>query len=212
MASVKKFTHKAVRNQLRHNERTLKNPRNTSIDPARSGDNYALFTPENGSCYDRYLERKAELYCYNRSDVKTMAGWIITAPSPEELPAEQQQHFFQSVYNFLEDRYHKENVVQAIVHKDEGGLQPHLHFCFIPASPDLKHEDFSERICASAVLSLDEYMHFHPDLQHYLTAEGFDCCVNSGITREIGGNLTVDQLKNREEYLHKKGYKRGVQW
>ena len=182
MASLKKFTNGAVLNQLRHNERTLANPSNEDIDPERSGDNYALFIPKEGSCYDRYLERKEELYCYGRSDVKTMAAWIIQAP--EELPSDQQEHFFQSVYNFLEDRYHKENVVQAIVHQDEGG-QPHLHFCFIPAAPDL---------------------------QHYLTAEGFDCCVHSGITREIGGNLTVDELKHREEYLHKKGYNQGVQW
>ena len=209
MASLKKFAHGAVLNQLRHNERTLENSSNEDINPERSGDNYALFTPEEGSCFDRYLERKEELYCYNRADVKTMAAWIVTAP--EELPIDQQQRFLQSVYNLLEDRYHKENVVQAIVHQDEGG-QPHLHFCFIPAAPDLKHEDFSEKICANDVLNLNEFKHFHPDLQHYLTAEGFDCCVHSGITREIGGNLTVDELKHREEYLHKKGYDRGVQW
>lgn len=207
MASLKKFTHGAVQNQLKHNERTLKHSSNEDIDPARSPNNYPLFTPENGSCYEHYLERKAELYCYNRSDVKTMAAWIVTAP--EELPIDQQRQFFECVYNFLENRYHKENVVQAVAHFDESG-QPHLHFCFIPAAPDLKHG--GEKICANDVLSLNEFKHFHPDLQHYLHSEGFDCCVHSGITREIGGNLTVDELKHREEYLHKKGYNRGVQW
>jgi len=83
MASLKKFTHGAVLNQLRHNERTLENPSNEDIGPERSGDNYSLFSPEEGSCYDRYLERKEELYCYNRSDVKTMAAWIVTAPEIE---------------------------------------------------------------------------------------------------------------------------------
>ena len=26
------------------------------------------------------VERKKELYCYNRKDVKVMAGWIVTVP------------------------------------------------------------------------------------------------------------------------------------
>ena len=31
--------------------------------------------------YDYYLQRKSELYCYNRDDVKVMAGWNCNGPA-----------------------------------------------------------------------------------------------------------------------------------
>lgn len=69
-------------------------------------------------------------------------------------------------------RYGQENVVQAIVHDDEGG-QPHLHFCFIPVEEDLKHEQ-GYKICANDVLDRRELRNFHPDLQRYLNEHGLE--------------------------------------
>ena len=156
MASVEKFTDAAVTNQLRHNAREIITNSNKDIDKARTHLNYSL-TPERSlSPRAYYAARKKELYVYGRKDVKTMAGWIITAP--KELSSKQEeQTFFQSVYNFLENRYGKENVIQATVHYDEGKKvksvdrwgkvltddegkpiykiavgRPHLHFDFIP--------------------------------------------------------------------------------
>ena len=38
-------------------------------------------SPDRGMTeYDYFLQRKSELYCYNRNDVKVMVGWIVTAP------------------------------------------------------------------------------------------------------------------------------------
>lgn len=59
--------------------------------------------------------------------------------APQDLDPERYDDFFCAAYDFLANRYGEENVVQAIVHDDEGG-QPHLHFCFIPVEEDLKHE------------------------------------------------------------------------
>ena len=33
--------------------------------------------------YDYFLQRKSELYCYNRNDVKVMVGWIVTVHDDE---------------------------------------------------------------------------------------------------------------------------------
>lgn len=195
IASVMKFTNHATPNELRHIERDVAHPSNSDIDVTRSHLNYRL-APERGmSPYEYYKARKKELHCYNRQDVKTMAGWVVTAP--EGLPEEEHDRFFSAVYDFLAKRYGEENVVDAIVHKDEAG-GPHLHFCFIPVAVDAKHG--GEKICANDVLNPVELRRFHPQLQDHLDSVGINARVYSGITAARGGNVTVKQLKKERAW------------
>ena len=199
MASVAKFTVGAVRNQLRHNLREIEHSANRDIDPERRCNDYVLSPDRGMSEYDYFLQRKSELYCYGRDDVKVMAGWIVTAP--KELAPEKQEAFFSIAYDFLAERYGNDNVVLAVVHDDEGG-QAHLHFDFIPVVEDLKHEQ-GYKICANDVLDRKELRNFHGDLQRYLDEHGFeDTRVTSGITRAQGGNRTVAELKAAREIDH----------
>lgn len=101
MASVAKFTAGAVRNQLRHNLREIEHSSNADIDPARRGRDYILSPDRAMSEYDYFLQRKSELYCYGREDVKVMAGWIVTAP--RDLAEERQGDFFKATYAKLPD-------------------------------------------------------------------------------------------------------------
>ena len=192
MASVQKFSESAVVNILRHNNRTIENPSNTDINTDRSGRNYSLLPDRGMTDYDFYKQRKKELYCFKRADVKVLAGWIVTAP--QNLPKEQLYDFFRESYRFLADRYGIENTVQAVVHQDEGG-QPHLHFCFIPVTEDKKHG--GQKICADKVLDRRELRNFHPDLQHWLTENGINAKVITGVTKKQGGNRTVKELKQK---------------
>ena len=248
MACAEKFGAGAVRNILRHNRREIEHSSNHDIDPKRLERDYIL-SPDRGMTeYDYFLQRKSELYCYNRNDVKVMVGWIVTAPqdldperlehdyvlspdrgmteydyflqrkselycynrddvkvmvgwivtAPQDLDPARYDDFFCASYDFLENRYGKENVVQAIVHDDEGG-QPHLHFCFIPVEEDPKHEQ-GYKICANDVLDRRELRNFHPDLQRYLDEHGLeDAHVMTGVTKRQGGNRTVAQLKVERE-------------
>lgn len=191
MASVEKFTASAVVNQLRHNERTIQNPSNSDIDRDKECRNYSLAPDRGMSSYGYFKERKEELYCYNRTDVKVLCGWVVTAP--KDLDVDQQEAFFQSTHNFLVERYGEENCIQSVVHNDEAG-QPHLHYCFIPVVPDRKHG--GEKICANDVLNREELRSFHPDLQKHLQKDGIDAKVLTGITKEQGGNMSVRQLKS----------------
>ena len=193
MANVEKFTDKAVVNQLRHNERMVRNPSNPDIDQTRSHQNYMLSPDRGMTSYDYYKQRKSELYCYGREDVKTLAGWIVTAPT--DLSMVLHEAFFKETYQFLENRYGKENTVLAVVHKDESG-QPHLHFNFIPAVDDSKRG--GQKICANDVLNRRELRNFHPDLQRHLKDNGIDARVINGAT--AGGNRTVKELKREREY------------
>lgn len=80
MASIEKFVDAAVVNQLRHCNREIKNDKNKDIDPDRTKWNLSLTPEREMGEYEYYKARKKELYCYGRADVKTMCGWIITAP------------------------------------------------------------------------------------------------------------------------------------
>ena len=116
----------------------------------------------------------------------------------QDYEQEQYDDFFLAVYDFLENRYGEENVVQAVVHDDEGG-QPHLHFCFVPVVEDKKHEE-GYKVCANDVLDRRELRNFHPDLQRYLDEHGLeDAHVMTGVTRAQGGNRTVAELKSERE-------------
>lgn len=190
MASVSKFTRSAVRNQLRHIERTIAHPANEDIDMSMSSQNYSLAPQRGMDSYSYFRQRLSELYVYRRDDVKVMAGWIVTAPT--DLRKDQYEAFFHATYEFLANRYGEKNCIQAIVHNDESG-QPHLHFCFIPVTADVKHG--GEKVCANDVLNRTELRNFHPALQRYLDDHGVDARVTSGITARQGGNRTVRELK-----------------
>lgn len=195
MASVAKFTRSAVRNQLRHIERTITHPVNEDIDMSMSEQNYSLAPQRGMDSYSYFRQRLSELYVYRRDDVKVMAGWIVTAPT--DLSRDQYAAFFAATYDFLAERYGEENCVQAVVHRDESG-QPHLHFCFIPVTPDRKHG--GEKVCANDVLNRTELRNFHPALQKYLDEHGIKARVTSGITARQGGNRTVRDLKIERAY------------
>ena len=213
MASVKKFTESAVVNQLRHIERTIAHPENMDIEKDRTVQNYSLLPQREISSYEYYRQRKSELYCYNRADVKVMAGWIVTAP--KDLPMSEMEKFFNVTYEFLSERYGEKNCVQAVVHNDEGG-QPHIHFLFIPAAADKKHG--GEKICANDVLNKAELRNFHSALQKYLLDHGVQANILTGITKVQGGNRTVRELKqeNTKNRWHSREYdkteERGRRW
>lgn len=190
MASVKKFVHGEVFNQIRHIERTIQYPSNPDIDPERLSQCYKLTSDRGMTAWDYYAKRKEELYCMNRPDVNTAAGWVVSCPT--DVPKEMEDLFFYNVFDFLCERYEEKNIIQCTVHKDESGSS-HLHFLFIPVIPDRRHG--GEKICCKDVLNKRELRNFHPDLQKYLMSHGCPGTVQTGITKEIGGNRTVEQLK-----------------
>ncbi|MBQ7084927.1 MAG: plasmid recombination protein [Anaerotignum sp.] len=224
MASVEKFTHGAVVNQLRHCNREIENDNNKDIDPNRTHLNFSLTPERNMSDLAYYKQRKEELYCYGRADVKTMAGWIVTAPA-ELKTREEEITFFKSTYQFLENRYGKENVISATVHYDEGKMEkckdrwgeylrdengeirkelmlgrPHLHFNFIPVVDDKNARHIqTEKICANDRLNKKELQYFHTDLQKHLEIDGIDAKVITGKTKAQGRNYTVEEMKERYE-------------
>ena len=180
MAHFKKFTQPEVYNELQHNARRSCTRLSYNLAPHRDISDYQYFE-----------QRKSELYCMNRADVKVLIDWIVIAP--KDLNPSEETNFFKVTYQFLEDRYGAENVIQAYVHCKEGKMvqkidwdknpeeiiigRSHLHFCFIPATPDTNpNHPQAEKICADKVLGADLYS-IHPDLQQYLSNHGISAAI-----------------------------------
>lgn len=139
MASIQKFTHSAMSKMLRHNDRTVKDPSNTSIDKNRSHLNYSFpLSHGESSDYEYYKHLAGEKYLYGRGSAReenaiTGCGWVVTLPKELLGQPEKEAAFFNGVFSFISERYGKENILNNAVHYDEAGL-PHIHVIFCPVT------------------------------------------------------------------------------
>lgn len=164
MAHVQKFSKSAVAGLSSHIERKTLNHSNEDIDTDKSHLNYDLCEKE-GNMNERLSDRLEDVHCLNRADVKVMADWVLTLPQNlKELPEESQKQFFEQSYEFLSDRYGKENVLSAMVHNDE--TTPHMHFAFVPVTFDEKKQH--NKVSAKEVLTRQDLKTFHQDLDKHL--------------------------------------------
>ena len=159
MASIEKYTKKAILYELRHNTReTVSPPANVDIDSERTCLNESLAPEDRGGAQPhdgkaaraarQYLkQRLSETYCYGRDDLVVAASWVITMP--KDLPEEEREAFWRETYNFLNSLYDERNVIQAIIHRDEGlkidghvvAGEAHMHYMFVPV---VKNEKFGK--------------------------------------------------------------------
>lgn len=189
-----KATKGAVGHLCKHYERGFDNNGelvkfgNQSIDNNRSHLNYNLAPQRDISQGEFIKQRCNEVYCLNRKDVNVMCSWVVTMP--KDLPEHLEQDFFKETYKFLSERYGKENIISAWVHKDE--VTPHLHFSFVPVTYDQKKERY--KVSAYEVINKTELQRFHPELQKHLE-NALGCPVNvlNEATKE--GNKSIEELK-----------------
>lgn len=186
MANYKKFTKAAVGQIFAHFDRSAENP-TENIDRSRSHLNYNLASIE-GKQIDILNQRLSEVKVQNRKDVNVLCTWVVTMP--KSLPEGKEEDFFKESYRFLEDKYGKDNVVSAFVHKDE--ITPHIHFAFVPVVHDKKND----RLKASAKECVTRFdlQTFHAELQDHLEAKlGCEVEILNEATRE--GNKAIAELK-----------------
>ena len=200
MAHCAKYAKSGIGHLTKHYERAKDSKGeyvkfgNEKIDTTQSHLNYNLAQEHNQVDFIR--DRLDEVYCLNRADVKVMCSWVVTCP--KTVPQEHEREFFQTVYNHLEEKYGKQNVISAYVHKDE--TTPHIHFAFIPMVYDMKKD--REKVSAKEVLTKAELNCFHGDLQTVIdrwqekNEYEFECNVLNGATEN--GNLTIQGLKAKE--------------
>ena len=190
MAHLMKHTKASCGHMFAHYDRKAEHISNENLDRSRTHLNYNLATHQKEEQGEFVRKRCSEVKCFNRQDVNVMCSWVLTAP--KDLPKKDTLLFFQQSYNFMAERYGKENVVSAYVHHDE--VSPHMHFAFVPVVEDKKKGGY--KVSAKELITRKDLQTFHFDLEHHLNkALGYEVGVMNEATRE--GNKTVAELKQQ---------------
>lgn len=109
-----------------------------TIDTSRTKNNYHMISPpDNG--YADFIDqriRQAGVKRKVKDDAIKMVSFVMTSDKDffENMPPETERAFFTDCVNFVKKRYGEENIISAVVHKDE--TTPHLHINFVPITPD----------------------------------------------------------------------------
>ena len=187
MANYDKFTKQWLSKMLSHYDRTDEAPKE-HIDRSRSHLNYNLAQRADEAQMDIFKKRISEVKVMNRADVNVLCCWVVTMP--KTLPVEKEPEFFRNTYEFLENRYGKDNVVSAFVHKDE--VSPHMHFAFIPVVQDKKRDRL--KVNANECVTRLDLQKIHGELQEHLESKlGCQVDILNEATKE--GNKSIAELK-----------------
>lgn len=144
MASCDKFTTDAVRAEIGHNNREHINPSNKDIDSDRTELNYSFPLNHGGlTDYQYYKKIVGESYLYGRGSSRekeaiTACGWVVTLPQELQGNPAKEEAFFRGTFDFISERYGRENIINNCVHYDELG-SPHIHVLFSPIT-QLNHD------------------------------------------------------------------------
>jgi hypothetical protein len=199
VAHKQKYARGAVGHMLAHYDRSkeipgLSRPRVRSLLEESTGrmieeKNYNLARSDQPQPQLEFLhQRLSEIKVHKRKDVNVMVDWIVTVP--KDLPENKHEQFFMASYEFLTERYEKENVISAYVHVDE--TTPHMHYAFVPVIADKKTG--KHKLSAKEVITRDDLRSFHGDLSNHLEKKlGHKVSVLNEATRE--GNRSIADLK-----------------
>lgn len=210
MAQFSKYSPASIGRLFLHNNRMQNDGvvhSNESIDNERTYQNYHFKkgTPED------VKERLSEVFIAKKRNNTTVVGeFVVTLP--KDVKDEDERDFFQAVYDFYCNDLGEENIVNAVVHKDE--TTPHMHLDFVPvlkgeqpqftSNECLKSlEDWkanhggempTERICCKDLISRKYLSTMHQRLSDYVQSYlGYKTEILNGATN--GGNKTVLQMK-----------------
>lgn len=109
-----------------------------TIDTSKTKNNYHIVsTPETG--YTEFIDQRIKQAGVKRKvkdDAIKMVSFVMTSDKEffENMSPQMERAFFIDCVKFVKKRYGEENVISAVVHKDE--TTPHLHINFVPITPD----------------------------------------------------------------------------
>lgn len=218
MANLQKYNRQQLGHLLKHYNREKDQYGryiqfgNLNINTNFTHLNYNL-APKHKDDYKFIKQRCKDLKALNRKDVNVMCSWVVTIPqeywenskaisllNSKDNKNKYLDNFFKETYNFLADKYGKENIISANVHLDE--TTPHMHFAFVPVVWDIKKQ--RHKVSAKECISKKDLQQFHPQLNKYL---------NKTLKKELK-QLELDDigvLVNADKdsmYLDKKALKR----
>ncbi|MBU8747917.1 MULTISPECIES: MobV family relaxase [Bacillus] len=141
ICNMRKFKSADIKGLQIHNQREKESHTNPDIDRNRAHLNYDLLHDQRvdyKALINEHIEKNVETKRAIRKDAVRCCSFMISA-SPEffeKLSPEREKEFFKSNLEFLQERYGKENVMYASVHKDE--KTPHMHVGLVPITKEKK--------------------------------------------------------------------------
>ena len=158
-----------LRGMQYHNQRERPSKTNTDIDRSKTHLNYDLVN--NGKIdYKKKIEERIKESVKSKRKIRKDAvlcnQWIITSDRGffEGLSEEEERRFFREAYQWFCNRYGKENVVFATVHRDEG--TPHMHLGVIPITKD-------GRLSSKDLFNPRELKRIQDEFPKYMRSKGF---------------------------------------
>ncbi|MBR1676531.1 MAG: plasmid recombination protein [Clostridia bacterium] len=114
-----------------------------TIDMERTHNNYHI-VPAPETRYMEFINNRIKEVGVKRKlrdDAVRMATFVIGAKGDyfKDMPPETERKFFADCVDFIARQMGKENIISAVVHKDE--TSPHIHINVVPITPD-------NRLCA----------------------------------------------------------------
>ncbi len=172
---VQKLKSSAVRGIQSHDHRERESLTNPDIDQTKKADNYALVdSPSfNAAIQERLEPVRANNTKALRKDAVVMCQLMVTSDQDffKNLTPEKEKEFFRQSLAFIQERYGKDNVLSAIVHKDE--KTPHMHVNLTPIR--------GGRLIASEIFTREELGKLHTDFHDSV---GKEWGLERGETRE----------------------------
>lgn len=149
-------------------DRKSYNLKNKDINYSLSEKNIDLVKPKI-NLYSDILNRVKELKKLGSRVQKnsvTCAGFVFTLPEDIEKNSINQEKYFKICVEYLQDKFKKENVIQATVHQDEA--RPHLHVYLVPENKE------TAKLQARKSLDRDFLNELHNKLPEILNQSGFN--------------------------------------
>lgn len=224
MANFKKHKAHEIGHLLTHNNRSAGDHHhsNEDIDDSRTPMNYYF---KHGSVED-LKKRLSQVFVMKRKDMTVLGSMVVTLP--KDVKDGDERAFFKACYDFYRNDVGQENVINAVVHKDE--KTPHLHFDFVPVVKgnidfDNKfgvrgrkaleewietHQDRElERLCCYEKITQEYLDNMHSRLSEYVKNElGYEVTILNGATSKGNKNKLQMQTENLQEQIEKLQEKR----
>lgn len=174
---IQKFYKNDLKGLERHNSRDFSNSKNEDIKEDKTIDNYDLRRIGEKINYSKDVSKRLEEgYFYvpkNMSKPKEIkddqvhiVGIIVSANYEffQGMPLEKEKEYFEKALEKIEEKFGKENIISAKVHKDE--KTPHLHIDLVPLTQEGK--------LSAKELFTKQSLRELQDIGSYLKEQGFD--------------------------------------
>src|SRR5699024_1456092 len=175
--------------------------KNEDIDLSRSHLNKELVDNPGGKTLYQRVKERVDVVRENGNRVQknsvNLLSSVITFPKEDngDKTEEEQELYFKICLAYFQKKFGKENVVSAIIHKDES--RPHMHLQQVPVTKD-------NRLAARDVMKKSDVNEIHDELPKYLRHYGFNVQRGSGKTENNVRNIhAYKDIKKREEEIAK---------